>query len=87
MKKHIILGVFIMASCSHKIQPPDAIKKNHKMTMHGDTRIDNYYWMRLTDEQKSTKPYDDHAQQVVDYINLENNYTQESLFRKGYVVC
>jgi len=68
-----------MASCSQKIQPPDAIKKNHKMTMHGDTRIDNYYWMRLTDEQKSTKPYDDHAQQVVDYINLENNYTQESL--------
>ena len=79
MKKQIILGVFIMASCSQKIQPPNAIKKNHKMTMHGDTRIDNYYWMRLTDEQKSTRPYDDHTKKVVDYINLENNYTQASL--------
>ncbi len=79
MKKYIILGVLIMASCSQQIYPPNATKKNHEMIAHADTRIDNYYWMRLTDEQKSAKPYDTHAQEVVDYINLENKYTQESL--------
>ena len=49
------------------------------MTIHGDTRVDNYYWMRLSDEQKSAKTYDTHTQEVVDYINLENEYTQGSL--------
>ena len=24
--------------------PPDAIIKPHELTMHGDIRIDNYYW-------------------------------------------
>ena len=49
------------------------------MTIHGDTRVDNYYWMRLSDEQKSAQTYDEHTQEVVDYINLENEYTQGSL--------
>ena len=49
------------------------------MTIHGDTRVDNYYWMRLSDEQKSAQTYDEHTQEVVDYINLENEYIQGSL--------
>ena len=59
--------------------PPDATKKPYEMTEHGHTRVDNYYWMRLTDEQKSAEKFDSHAQEVVDYINSENDYTQSNL--------
>ena len=79
MKNYILLGVFLMNACSQKAELPVAIKKPYEMTDHGHTRIDDYYWMRLTDEQKSKKPYDDHTQQVIDYINLENQYTEDHL--------
>jgi len=79
MKKCIFIGVLLMSSCSQSLAPPDAVKKPYEMTTHGDTRVDNYYWMRLSDEQKSAQTYDEHTQEVVDYINLENEYTQGSL--------
>ena len=50
--------------------PPDASMKPFELTMHDDTRIDNYYWMRLTDEQKNAKKYDSKTREVVDYICL-----------------
>jgi oligopeptidase B len=59
--------------------PPNATKKPHEMTIHGDTRVDDYYWMRLTDEQKSAIEKDSHTQEVLDYINAENAYTQKRL--------
>jgi len=34
------------------LTPPVAEKIEKQLTNLGDTRIDNYYWMRLTDEQK-----------------------------------
>jgi len=68
-----------MSSCSQPLSTPDAVKKPYEMTIHGDTRVDNYYWMRLSDEQKSAQTYDEHTQEVVDYINLENEYIQGSL--------
>ena len=80
MKKitFIILVIF-MSSCKKNIMPPDAEKISHEMSAHGHKRIDNYYWMRLTDEQKSAKQYDDQTQQVVDYIDEENSYRENSL--------
>ena len=68
-----------MSSCSQPLIPPVAKKIPFEMIKHGDTRIDDYYWMRLTDEQKSADPYDSQAQEVVDYINSENDYTKKSL--------
>ena len=60
-------------------KPPTALKIPHKLTMHGDTRLDNYYWMRLTDDQKIAKEKDAQTQDVIDYIADENKYTQSSL--------
>ena len=34
------------------IEAPIAKKVAKEITTHGDTRIDNYYWMKLSDEQK-----------------------------------
>ena len=75
----MILGVLIMISCSKQIKIPKAEKKTYKIEQHGDARNDNYYWMRLTDEQKLKKPYDSQTKNVLDYIEQENNYTNRSL--------
>ena len=56
---------------------PVAKKESHIISTHGDDREDNYYWMRLTDEQKTAEKLDTHTQEVVDYLNAENDYTNE----------
>ena len=49
----------------NKQMPPKAKRIPHAMTLHGDTRIDNYYWLRD----------DDRAQpEVLDYLRQENEY-------------
>ena len=58
---------------------PEAKKQPYKMTVHGDTRIDDYYWMRLSDKQKNAEEFDSQTNKVVEYIDLENKYTQTSL--------
>ena len=68
-----------MSGCGVKTELPVAIKKPYEMTIHNHTRVDDYYWMRLTDEQKSAKEYDIQTQRVIDYINLENIYKEQSL--------
>jgi oligopeptidase B len=52
-----------------------------ELVEHGDKRIDNYYWMRLSDEQKnaSQEQRDSVTQDVIDYLNAENNYTKKML--------
>ena len=68
-----------MKSCSQEIHPPEVMKKPYKMVNHGHERQDDYYWMRLTDNQKTTTPYDEPTKEVIDYINAENEYTREKL--------
>ncbi len=55
------------------MMPPKANKIPHVMTEHGDTRTDNYYWLR--DDARKDK-------QVIDYLNAENAYT-ESVMAAG----
>jgi oligopeptidase B len=52
-----------------------------EMTEHGDTRVDNYYWMRLSDEQKNApdSTRDQQTKDVLDYLNAENAYTKSML--------
>ena len=74
MKKLFLIIIMMTSACMDKpITPPDAAKKPYEMTEHGHTRVDNYYWMRLSDEQKSAEKKDNHAQEVVDYISKEND--------------
>ena len=58
---------------------PIAKKVEHPITMHGDTRIDKYFWMRLSDEQKNAETPDDQTQEVLDYIGEENAYKTKAL--------
>lgn len=64
-----------------KISPPIAEKIPQELTEneHGNTRIDNYFWMRLTDEQKVAEQKDERTLKVIEYLEKENEYTQTVL--------
>jgi oligopeptidase B len=96
------LLLLLLAACSSKsdlenankmnIKAPIAEKIPFELKIHGETRIDNYYWMRLSDEQKSAEKKDAQTQKVYDYLNAENDYCnalmkhteafQESLYKE-----
>jgi len=59
-----------------KIKPPVADKVQHELIAHNDTRVDNYYWMKLSDEQKNAEVLDDQTKKVVSYLEAENEYTK-----------
>lgn len=58
------------------VTPPDAPQLDTALTIHGDTRIDPYFWMRLSDEQKTAEKPDTQTKKVLDYLNAENAYTE-----------
>ncbi len=63
------------------LPPPMAKKIPYNLAMHGETRVDNYYWMRLSDEQKNApeNARDQQTKDVLDYLNAENDYTKKML--------
>ena len=48
------------------IQKPKAVKKPKELKIHGDTRIDNYYWLNERENPE-----------VIEYLNDENRYFKE----------
>ena len=69
--KLVLFALLIAGSgCSleKKPEPPVADKHPVELTMHGDTRIDDYFWMRERDNPK-----------VIDYLDAENAYTTAML--------
>lgn len=50
------------------VTTPIAMKKPYEMTMHGHTRIDDYYWMNERD-----------APEVLKYLEEENAYTKSKM--------
>ena len=61
------------------ILPPVAEKAPHKTTVHGYERVDNYHWMRLTDDQKLAKNPDPQTQNVLDNLKAESEYKESNL--------
>ena len=57
-------------------EAPDAPQKDSVLSIHGDTRVDPYFWMRLTDEQKLAENPDAQTRQVLQYLEDENAYTK-----------
>jgi len=50
--------------------PPKADKRPHPLTVHGDTRVDDYYWLR--DDERADPD-------VLSYLNAENAWTDTAL--------
>jgi len=55
---------------------PKANQVPEALVAHGDTRIDNYFWMRLSDEQKKDT-LDPQTKEVLENLNAENAYRNE----------
>lgn len=92
--KNLLITIFAMAcAVSTGFSQKDAVKKTvmpqaptakktpFEITTHGHTRIDNYYWMRLSDEQKNAAEdqRDEQTRDILDYLNAENAYTKAML--------
>lgn len=82
----ILMGIFILnmniSSAQNQttsMKQPIAKKKPKKLLKHEDVRIDNYYWMKLSDDQKNEKSPDDQTQDVLNYLNAENDYLQDKM--------
>ena len=63
----IAVIIALAMSCGPKAttpEPPVAQKIAKELTVHGDTRIDNYYWMNQREDSA-----------VINYLNAENSYT------------
>lgn len=58
---------------------PRAKKIGKELVEHGHSRIDNYYWMRLSDEQKNAATPDEQTADVLAYLKEENDYTEAGL--------
>ena len=59
--------------------PPVAAVEPHETAIHDTVLVDNYFWMRLSDEQKEAEQPDAQTQRVLDYLNAENAYTDTVL--------
>ncbi len=66
----LLSGWLNSAAAEGEIMPPKAMKQPHQMTIHGDTRTDDYYWMRDDNRQD---------QKIIDYLAAENKYTEQML--------
>ena len=71
---------------------PKAEKVPTTLEEHGNKRVDNYFWMRLSDAQKEAAQMDEQTEKVVNYLNEENDFLdagmkhtealQEKLFKE-----
>jgi len=69
--KITVLISFIMLAFSCQkasIQAPDVKQIPKELTIHGDTRIDNYYWLNVRENPE-----------VIAYLEAENSYTKAIL--------
>ena len=61
------------------IEAPVAKKIPKELVTHNDRRSDDYFWMRLSDEQKNAETPDAQTQDVLDYLNQENEYLTKAM--------
>ena len=62
-----ILAVVTHPSCktSKSMETPVAVKKPQELTLHGETRIDDYYWLKERENPE-----------VIAYLEAENSYRE-----------
>ena len=65
-----MMAVSLMACSSDEKAASAPVAKMHPVTLelHGDTRVDNYYWLRERENPE-----------VISYLEAENAHTEKSL--------
>lgn len=62
------ISTFICACADEKVGPPTVEKKPFELELHGDTRVDDYYWLKERENED-----------VIAYLEAENLYTDSVL--------
>ena len=63
----LTMGILILTGCGPQTpEPPVADVRPHELTAHGDTRIDNYFWLNQRDDPE-----------VLAYLKAENAYVEK----------
>ena len=80
MKNILLVSIILIlySNCqsnyNKKMIEPSAKKIQTILNYHSDTLIDNYFWLRLFDEQKESANPDSQTKDVLDYLKAENNF-------------
>lgn len=61
------------------IAAPVAEKIPTELKGTGGNRVDNYYWMRLTEAQRDAAQKDEQTTKVINYLNAENDYLKAKM--------
>ncbi len=70
----VFVAIMILIQCTQSkkteepIMPPEAEKIPKTLTAHGDTRVDNYFWLRDRDNPE-----------VIEYLKAENEYLKQKM--------
>lgn len=59
--------------------PPQAQKRTHTIQAHGQERLDEYYWLQLTEDQRNASSPDAHTKEVEAHLDAENAYCEAML--------
>ena len=78
-KTTLLIFALLVVNCTTDMQidPPVAKKIEKTLHIHNDTRVDPYFWMRLSDAQKEAETPDNQTQDVLDYLHAENDYLKK----------
>jgi len=61
--------IFLLSACTEEtVMPPVPRKKPHRLEIHGDVRIDDYFWLNERDNPE-----------VLSYLEEENAYTAQAM--------
>jgi len=69
----------LVTSCGKTPRPPVAEKIPYVVESNGNERVDNYFWMRLSDEQKNAETPDSQTVKVLAYLNAENDFAKAAM--------
>lgn len=86
MKTHLPiagLALLLITSCTNEMETneevltkwPVAEKIPHKTEIHDTVLVDDYFWMRLDEDERGQENPEPKVQKVLDYLNAENAYT------------
>ncbi len=75
-KYNAVLILAMASACNHGVNAPVADIQPTEFTEFGNTRVDNYYWMK---DRKDPK--------VMSYLKEENDYTASQLTKPTAVLC
>lgn len=68
------LSALVLTACTQEPKAPVAKQVPYVMEEFGGKRVDPYFWMRLTDDQKNSTNPDQQTRDVLDYLKAENDY-------------